>query len=118
MISLESGMSFLQVKSSMTGEGEAKARGATCVNRREIAHTRLEAVAGANNLYSIIAIFGRGILKSRLLSSSCLEVCSRRGDTLITKDLHGRNSTHAQPDRNLCGSYQLRGHFGRFFGAL
>jgi hypothetical protein len=32
------------------------------VNRREIAHTGLEALAGADNLYSLIAIFGRGHL--------------------------------------------------------
>jgi hypothetical protein len=34
-------------------------RSAICVNRREIAHTRFEAVAGADNPYSLIAIFGR-----------------------------------------------------------
>jgi hypothetical protein len=33
-----------------------------CVNRREIAHTRLEAIAGADNPYSLITIFGRGHL--------------------------------------------------------
>jgi hypothetical protein len=37
-------------------------RSAICVNRREIAHTKLEAVAGADNPYSLIAIFGRSHL--------------------------------------------------------
>ncbi len=37
-------------------------RSATCVNRREIAHTRLETMAGADNPYSLVAIFGRGHL--------------------------------------------------------
>ncbi len=37
-------------------------RGAICVNRREIAHTCLEAIAGAENPYSHITIFGRGHL--------------------------------------------------------
>jgi hypothetical protein len=37
-------------------------RGAICVNRSEIAHTRLEAIAGADNPYSLITIFGRGHL--------------------------------------------------------
>jgi hypothetical protein len=32
------------------------------VNRREIAHTRLEAIAGADNPYSLITIFRRGHL--------------------------------------------------------
>jgi hypothetical protein len=34
-------------------------RSAICINRREIAHTRMEAVAGADNPYSLIAIFGQ-----------------------------------------------------------
>jgi hypothetical protein len=34
-------------------------RSAICVNRREIAHTRLEAIAGANKPYSLITIFER-----------------------------------------------------------
>ncbi len=37
-------------------------RGAICVNRREITHTRLEVIAGADNPYSLITIFGRGHL--------------------------------------------------------
>ncbi len=60
---LESGISFLQVKSSMTMKEKLRqVRSATCVNRREIAHTRLEAVAGADKPYSLITIFGRGYL--------------------------------------------------------
>ncbi len=35
---------------------------AICVNRREIAHTRLEAITGADNPYSLITVFGRGHL--------------------------------------------------------
>jgi hypothetical protein len=35
-------------------------RGAICKNRRDIASTRLEAVARADNPYSLISIFGRG----------------------------------------------------------
>jgi hypothetical protein len=34
-------------------------RSAICINRREIAHARLEAVAGEDNPYSLIAIFGQ-----------------------------------------------------------
>ncbi len=37
-------------------------RGAICENRRDIARTRLEAVAGADNPYSLISTFGRGHL--------------------------------------------------------
>jgi hypothetical protein len=60
---LESRMSFLQVRASMSmKEKLSKVRSAICVNRRVIAHTRLEAIAGADNPYSLITIFGRGHL--------------------------------------------------------
>jgi hypothetical protein len=60
---LESGMSFMQVWASMSMKEKLRqVRGAICVNRREIAHTRLEAIAGADNPYSLITIFGRGHL--------------------------------------------------------
>jgi hypothetical protein len=64
---LESGVSFMQVRVSMsTKEKLRQVRGAICVNRREIAHTRLEAIAGADNPYSLITIFGEGTWRSRL----------------------------------------------------
>jgi hypothetical protein len=60
---LESGMSFMQVRASMSMKEKLRqVRGAICENRREIAHTRLEAIAGADNPYSLITIFGRGYL--------------------------------------------------------
>jgi hypothetical protein len=60
---LESGMSFLHVKSSMSMKEKLRQiRSAIYVNRREIAHTQLEAVAGADNPYNLIAIFGKGHL--------------------------------------------------------
>ncbi len=47
---LESGMSFMQVRASMSMKEKLRqVRGAICVNRRQIAHTRLEAIAGADN---------------------------------------------------------------------
>jgi hypothetical protein len=56
-------MSYLQVRASMSMKEKLRqVRGAICVNRREIAHTRLEAIAGADNPYSLITIFGRGHL--------------------------------------------------------
>jgi hypothetical protein len=60
---LESGTSLLHVKASMTMKEKLRqVRNAICMNRREIAHTRLEAIAGADNPYSSITIFGRGYL--------------------------------------------------------
>jgi hypothetical protein len=63
LMRLESEMSFLQVRASMSMKEKLRqVRGAICVNRREIAHTRLKAIAGADNPYSLITIFGRGHL--------------------------------------------------------
>ncbi len=60
---LESGMSFMQVRASMSmKEKWRQVRGAICENRRDITRTRLEAVAGADNPYSLISVFGRGHL--------------------------------------------------------
>jgi hypothetical protein len=60
---LKSGMSFLQVRVSMSMKEKLRqVRSAISVNRREIAHTRLEAIAGSYNPYSLITIFGRGHL--------------------------------------------------------
>ena len=60
---LESGMSFMQVRASMSMKEKLRqVRGAICENRRDIARTRLEAIAGADNPYSLISIFGRGHL--------------------------------------------------------
>jgi hypothetical protein len=56
-------MSFLQVKASMLiKEKLRQVHSPICPNRRKIAHTRLEAIAGANNPYSLITILGRGYL--------------------------------------------------------
>jgi hypothetical protein len=59
----ESGMSFMQVRACMSMKEKLRqVRGAICENRRDIARTRLEAIAGADNPYSLISIFRRGHL--------------------------------------------------------
>jgi hypothetical protein len=74
---LESGMSFMQVRASMSiKEKLRQVRGAICVNRREIAHTRLEAIAGADNPYSLITIFGRGHLAIKAGGAVYVTRCS------------------------------------------
>jgi hypothetical protein len=65
---LESVMSFLQVKLSVTiKEKLRQVRSTICVNRREIAHIWLEAVAGADNPYSLIVFLREDIAQSRLV---------------------------------------------------
>jgi hypothetical protein len=57
---LETSMSFLQIKASMgLHEKIRQVLQKICQNRRETAQVRLEAIAGADNLYSLIHVFGR-----------------------------------------------------------
>jgi hypothetical protein len=81
MTHLESVMSFLKVKSSMMMKEKLRqVRSAICMNRREIAHKRLEAVAGATNPYSLIAIFGREHLAIKAGSTLHHRVRTHEGD--------------------------------------
>jgi hypothetical protein len=74
---LESGMSFMQVRASMSMKEKLRqVRGAICVNRRQIAHTRLEAIAGAHNPYSLITVFGRGQLAIKAGGAVYVTRCS------------------------------------------
>jgi hypothetical protein len=58
---LESELSFLQVRSTMTlQETIRQVKAEICEDRKQIAHTRLESIAGAENPYSIMQVFGRG----------------------------------------------------------
>jgi hypothetical protein len=74
---LESGMSFMQVRASMSMKEKLRqVRGAICENRREIAHTRLEAIVGADNPYSLITIFRRGHLAIKAGGAVYVTRCS------------------------------------------
>ncbi len=58
---LESELSFLQVRSTMTlQETIRQVKAEICEDRKQIAHTRLESIAGAENPYSLMQVFGRG----------------------------------------------------------
>jgi hypothetical protein len=58
---LESEVSFLQVKATMSlKERIRQVKAEICDNRRQIAHVRLESLAGAENPYSLMQVFGRG----------------------------------------------------------
>ena len=58
---LESELSFLQVKSTMTlQETIPQVKAEICEDGKQIAHTRLESIAGAENPYSLMQVFGRG----------------------------------------------------------
>ncbi len=74
---LESGMSFMQVRASMSMKEKLRqVRGAICENLRDIARTRLEAVAGADNPYSLISVFGRGHLALKAGGAVYVTRCS------------------------------------------
>jgi hypothetical protein len=74
---LESGMSLLQVRASMSMKEKLRhVTGVIYVNRREITHTRLEAIAGADNPYSLITILGRGHLAIKAGGAVYVTRCS------------------------------------------
>ncbi len=103
---LESGMSFMQVRASMSMKEKLRlVRGAICVNRREIAHTRLEAIARADNPYSLITIFGRGHLAIKAGGAVYVMRCS---PAAITQETHGGDPCDGQRDGRLRGPHQLR----------
>jgi hypothetical protein len=58
---LESELSFLQVRAIMTLQKTIRqVKAEICKNCKQIAHTRLESIAGAENPYSLMQVFGRG----------------------------------------------------------
>jgi hypothetical protein len=105
---LESGMSFLQVRASMSMKEKVRQfQSAICVNRREIAHTRLEAIARANNPYSLITIFGRGHLAVKAGGAIYHPVRASGSVASISQELHRGKTSYSQRDGNFCGPYQL-----------
>jgi hypothetical protein len=99
----------MQVRASMSMKEKLRqVRGAICVNRREIAHMRLEVIAGADNPYSLITIFGRGHLAIKAGGAVYVTRCS---PVEVVPRSH-RNCTeetcNGQRDGRVCGSDQLR----------
>jgi hypothetical protein len=63
---LESELNFLQVKSTMSlQETIRQVKAEICENRRQVAQLRLESIAGAENPYSLMEVFGRGHLVAK-----------------------------------------------------
>jgi hypothetical protein len=58
---LESELSFLQVRATMTlQETICQVKAKICEDRKQIAHTRLESITGVENPYSLMQVFVRG----------------------------------------------------------
>jgi hypothetical protein len=58
---LESKLSVLQVRATMTLlETICQVKAEICENRKQVAHTRLKSIAGAENPYSLMQVFERG----------------------------------------------------------
>jgi hypothetical protein len=65
-IRMQSELSFLHVKSSISQKDKLRqVRLAICETCRQVAATRLESIAGCDNPYSLIQVFGRGHLASK-----------------------------------------------------
>ncbi len=58
---MDSELSFLQVRATITlQETIRQVKAEMCEDRKQIAHARLESIAGAENPYSLMQVFRRG----------------------------------------------------------
>ncbi|OBQ32975.1 MAG: hypothetical protein AN484_27535, partial [Aphanizomenon flos-aquae WA102] len=74
---LESELSFLHIKSTMSIKSKIKqVKMEICFNRRELAYARLESIAGADNQYSLMQVFGRGHIITRSGASMYVTHCN------------------------------------------
>jgi hypothetical protein len=104
---LESEVSFLQVKATMSLKEHIKqVKTEICDNRRQIAHVRLESLAGAENPYSLMQVFGRGHQITRNGATVYVTKCQAVELVPPAHGMHKRDSGHVQRHRGLCGSHQ------------
>jgi hypothetical protein len=76
-IRLESELSFLHEKTTLSHRDRLRqVKLAICVTRRQVASTRLEAIAGSDNAYSLIEVFGRGHLATRAGAAVYMTRCA------------------------------------------
>jgi hypothetical protein len=74
---LESEISFIQIKASVSHrEKISQVKDEICQNRREIAFTRLESVAGTDNPYALMRVFGRGHMVTKNAASVYVTRCN------------------------------------------
>jgi hypothetical protein len=73
------------------------------LNRREIARTRLEAIAGAYSSNSILALFGRGHLAIKAGGAIYITRCA----PVEIQKLPRGNTCPDEKDKNICRPYQL-----------
>jgi hypothetical protein len=65
-IRIESELSFLHVKMTLSQRDKLRqVKLAICETRRQVASTRLESIAGTENPYSLMEVFGRGHLATK-----------------------------------------------------
>jgi hypothetical protein len=75
-IRLQSELSFLHVKSSISQKDKLRqVRTAICEMRRQIAETRLKSIAGCDNPYLLLQVFGRGLLASKARATVYVTHC-------------------------------------------
>ncbi len=78
---LESELSFLQ-------DTIRQVKAEICEDRKQIAHTRLESIAGAENPYSLMQVFGRGHQVTRNGATVYVTRCQAAGVAEDSHQLH------------------------------
>jgi hypothetical protein len=102
---LESELSFQQVRATMTLQetiGQVKAE--ICENRMQVAHTRLESIAGAENPYSLMQVFGH-LQQGDVVRD---QVSGNGGASEDSHQLHQQDSRGSQWNERVGRSDQLR----------
>ncbi len=116
---LESELSFLQVRASMSlQETIRQVKAEICENRKQVAHRRLESIAGAENPYSTMQVFGRGHQVTRNGATVYVTRCQ------VTEVLQGLTPTapmrfqRSSTGRTCSWTDQLRGQSGSGAGEV
>jgi hypothetical protein len=75
-IRIESELSFLHVKTTLSQKDKLRqVKLAICETRRKVASTRLESIAGTENPYSLMEVFGRGHLATKAGATVYITKC-------------------------------------------
>jgi hypothetical protein len=99
---LESELSFLQVRSTMTlQETIHQVKGEICEDQKQIARTRMESIAGAENPYSLMQVFGRGPQVTRNGATVYVTRC-QAAEVLPRTHTNCTNKMPGDPQRDEC----------------
>jgi hypothetical protein len=95
-------LSFLQVRATMSlQETIRQAKAEICKNWKQVAHTRLDSISGAENPYSLMQVFGRWHQVTRNQATVYVTRCQAKEVTPRTHT-NCTNKMEAECDGSAC----------------